>query len=104
VSGGPTATYRLRANFAVSGDEQQVRAFAVELDRILERAYPGGSTQVELRNPGSAAHVDLEVRDATFHNGGKGWYAVQPLVARAGTFAGVRIDDRTRPSLAVDVV
>jgi hypothetical protein len=100
----PTRIYRLRATFAVNGNEQQVRAFAAELDRILERAYPDGSTQVELRTPGGAAQVELEVQDATFHNGGKGWYAIQPLVALAGTHAGVRIDAGDKPSLAVDVV
>jgi hypothetical protein len=100
----PTGTYRLRANFVVNGSEQEVRAFAAELDRILERAYPDGSTQVELRNPDGVAEVALEVRDATFTNGGKGWYCVQPLVAQAVRYAGVRIDAGDRPRLAVDVV
>jgi hypothetical protein len=104
MSRGPTGTYRLRAKFAVNGDETQVRAFALELDRILGRAYPDGSPQVECRDPGGAAQVDLEVRDATFHNGGKGWYAVQPLVEQARTHSGVRIDAGDRPSLVVDVL
>jgi hypothetical protein len=104
MSRGTTSIYRLRAKFAVNGDERQVRAFATELDRILERAYPGGSAQVECIDPGGAAQVDLEVRDATFHNGGKGWYAVQPLIEQARTHSGVRIDAGNRPSLVVDVL
>ncbi len=59
---------------------------------------------MECSDPGGAAQVDLEVRDATFHNGGKGWYAVQPLIEQARTYSGVRIDAAARPSLVVDLL